>query len=336
VSARSEHRLFRLAEILRNPDLLKRPEALVAFLAWPGRLVLAAGREKHSGKSTVLTSGGAAVTRGRDFLGHRCEQGVVLWVSADQEHEGDIALRCMHFNADPRRFHVLYPSVATLDARLTEIEAVVRKLKPLWVVIDTLSNFARVKDPYSSTEWPEALIRFKELARTRNIAVTAAHHTPKHNEEEYRDSTSIGATVDQITTIVSNVNDRASPQRVLTSYGRLGNAAVTVELDGAEYRVVASAGSQLDQRILACVGATPNGSRNAIAKVLGVGHNKAMAAIKRLVDSGQLVEGAHGILVGNNRRPTAGEITLTAADYDRALAEQRIAEWARRAPRSRA
>jgi hypothetical protein len=336
VSARSEHRLFRLAEILRTPDLLKRPEPLVAFTAWLGRVVLLAGREKYAGKSTLVTAGAAAVTRGSDFLGHRCQRGDVLWVSADQEHPGDVALRCMRFDADPRRLHILYPGFAPLDARLTEIEAEAAKIKPLrWIVLDTLSNLARVKDPYSSTEWPEALLRLKELARTGNIAVTALHHTTKHDEEEYRDSTAIGATVDQITVLVSNEHDRAAPQRELKSYGRLGNAAVTVELDDAQYRVAASAGTQLEQRILAHVRATPGHSRNAIAKALRGRHNKAMAAIKRLVEVGQLVERAHGIHVGNGRGPT-NEITIVAADYGRALAEQHIAAWARHAPRSRA
>src|SRR3989442_1659644 len=69
-----------LAELLTDPDALKPPEAVVPRLAYRGRVALIAGREKLSGKSTLLTAGAAAVTRGTDFLGERCAAGQVLWV----------------------------------------------------------------------------------------------------------------------------------------------------------------------------------------------------------------------------------------------------------------
>src|SRR5439155_8742750 len=123
---------------------------------------LIVGREKLSGKSTFVTAGAAAVTRGAEFLGERCLEGDVLWVSADQELAREIVQRAQRFKAEPARFHILWPrdSYADLMASLDRLYPF-----PVLVVIDTLANFARVEDPHSSAEWPNVLMPLVRVAR---------------------------------------------------------------------------------------------------------------------------------------------------------------------------
>src|SRR5437899_10234157 len=81
-----------VAQLLDDPDALKPPRAIVPRLAWHGRLVLLSGREKLSGKSTLMTAAAAAVTDAlmfpeteadeRQFLDGPVDPGSVLWVSS--------------------------------------------------------------------------------------------------------------------------------------------------------------------------------------------------------------------------------------------------------------
>lgn len=185
-------------ELLKDPNTMRPPLAVVPRLAWQGRTTLLAGREKWAGKSTLLTAAAAAVTRGRKFFGETCPLGSVLWVSADLEPEADVAQRLVRFGGDPAMMHVLYPRAAEFDGRLAELEAELTRLHPSWVVIDTMAHFAAVEEASQSAGWVNTLIPLRRVCQKGGAAVTLVHHAPKGASDEYRDSTAIGGAVDQV------------------------------------------------------------------------------------------------------------------------------------------
>ena len=282
-----------------HPELLVRPAPLARYVAWPGRATLFAGREKKGGKSTLLSAAVAAVTRGVDFLGlSTCKKpGKVLWISADLEHEGDIYNRLKHFKADLSRVALIYPQAEALPDRLIELDSHIDLDAPTWVIIDTLSNFARVKDPYASTEWPETILHVKRHCRERDIAATFAHHTGKHSNE-YRDSTSIGATVDQITHIhEADAKHYTRNDRRMETLGRASGYEEThVTLDDGCYRITVHDKLALGDRIQAYLADNPGASQRTIEKEIGGDNKKIRDTLKFLVETERVTKstGAHG------------------------------------------
>jgi len=272
-----------LRQLHDNPDVLKPPEAIIPRLAWRGRTSLIAAREKTGGKSTLLTAGAAAVTRGTDFLGEPCACGVVLWITADQEHEADIVQRADRFGADWDRFHVLWPRKGFADviAPLDGLDPF-----PVLIVIDTLANYARVEDPHSSAEWPGILLPLVRLARDLPTAVAIPHHATKGENGGYRDSTAIGATVDVILELTPAA---ASPaRRHIKALGRWPMPNFAVELVGDRYRLVAGTDLSLDAQVLAYVQQHPGSSQARVRAHIGGRAGDTDAAVGRLLVSGAM------------------------------------------------
>ncbi|MFL5613765.1 MAG: bifunctional DNA primase/polymerase [Gemmatimonadaceae bacterium] len=329
----TERRLYSLADILLDDELLVKPDPLLPHVAWPGRLSLLAGREKYAGKSTFLASAAACVSRGRAFLGQPCAPSDVLWVSADLEHTYDLAERFIRYDAEPARVHVLYPAFGALEERLAEIEALVAQVQPKLVVLDTLSNLVRVKDPFSSNEWPEALLRLKELARVHDAAIIVVHHTTKADEEEYRDSTAIGATVDQIVLLVNRrkrKNAGPANRRALISRGRLGVSEISVDLGRDGYRVAESVTHALERRVREVVAEEPGVSRRRIIELIGGKQEHVVSAIDALVRRGTLAntgtEQKHAYVV-REQAVASDAITLTIEQFERGRTTSKIAAW---------
>ena len=285
-----EHaRFLRFDKILADPHLMTLPEPLVPFSAWRGQVTLVAGREKWAGKSTFLAAGAAALTGGRAFLASHLGPMDVLWVSADQEHWGSMALRHMRFFGDPERMHGLYPHLgASVDDRLDELEVHVRNVRPAWVIIDTLTTFALVRNPWQPGEWVGAIMRLKQIAQRYETAITVTCHTPKDREDEYYGSVAIGGSVDQLVTIQNLTKDVQDRERYITSFGRLGAGLMTVELIGDEYREVTSGGTDLDEEILAAVRDEPGLSQKKICNAVKTKKERVLEAVKGLVARGAL------------------------------------------------
>jgi hypothetical protein len=268
-----------LAEVLTDPDALKPPEAVVPRVAYRAHVALVAGREKLGGKSTLLTAGAAAVTRGAEFLGERCVAGSTLWISADQEHTSEIAQRAVRFGADPERFHVLWPREP-----LADLNAAVERVEPILLVIDTLANFVRVADPHSAAEWPAVLLPLIRLARDRDMAVAIAHHAKKNDGGGYRDSSAIGALVDLLLELQPDAGNPG--RRNVTVLGRWPAVNFAVELTGDWYHLVAAGELSLDARVLAFVQQHPECSQAAVRGHVGGRAQDADAALGRLLASG--------------------------------------------------
>jgi len=269
-----------LAQLINEPDILKPPAAVMPRLAYRGRVALIVGREKMGGKSTLLTAGAAAVSRGITFLGEPTIAGPVLWVSADQEHAAEITQRAVRFGADPARFHVLWPRESFAD-----LQRALDLVQPILLVVDTLANFARVDDPSSAAEWPATLLPLLRLARERDMAVDVAHHAKKGEGGGYRDSTAIGANVDLLLELRPDTSDPA--RRHVTVLGRWLSPNFTVELVADHYQLVAGGELSLDAQVLAFIQQHPRCSLRLVRSVGGRAEDVDQA-LARLLASGSV------------------------------------------------
>ena len=291
-----------LAELLLNPDALKPPEAIAPRALYRGRVSMFVGREKLSGKSTFLTAAGAAITRGEIFLGERCVQGSVLWVSADQEHASEIVQRALRFGADPERFHVLWPrdSFADLMKAFEQLNPF-----PVAAFIDTLANFVRVKDPHSSGEWPQVLMPLLRTARDLQCAVALSHHAVKSIDGGYRDSTAIGAAVDLILELRPDTGNPA--RRNVSCIGRWPAPGFAVELIGDRYQLVAGGELSLDAQVLAYLSQNPGSSKNAVRAGVAQRAEEVDTVLARLLSRGAIRN------AGSDRRHAYEVVQGTAA-----------------------
>jgi hypothetical protein len=196
-AARDEDRLYvSFAELLREPDALALPDPIIPRLAFIGRVTMLAAREKL-GKSTLVSAGAAAVTRGGAFLDGACPKAPVLWVSADMEHRSDMLRRAVEFKTNAEQIYALEGWEAGPLARLEEA---VKKLRPRLVIIDTLHPFAiacGLTDAASAAQYELVMRVFRRLAQQYELAVLLVHHGSK-KDGKYRDSSNIGASVDAI------------------------------------------------------------------------------------------------------------------------------------------
>ncbi len=282
-AARSPYRT--LAEYLADPTILEPPETIVPRLAWRGRVTLLAAREKD-GKSTLAGAAAAAVTRGATFLDGIAMRGVVV-LAALEEHPGEIARRLVGFDADPSMVHI---ATHTEMTPVSELEMAVGQIRPVLVIVDTLSAMAEGKlEDGSAKAWQPLMAALTKLARVFNCAVIIVHHSRK-SDGAYRDSTAIGANVDCI--IEMHSDDRDPNARHLKARARFPVPNCTIRYNGTGYEMVETAEPEEATRsaILRHVNEHPGCSLNELRKRV-VRSNKATATIATaLVSEGVLRE----------------------------------------------
>jgi len=269
-----------LAEVLTHPEMLRPPLVVVPRLAWSGRISLLAGREKMGGKSTTLTAGAAAVTRGSAFLDGRAPLGTVLWYSADVEAPYDIAMRFERFGGDPSRFLL----VTSRPASFTGLYALILEYRPTLLVIDTLGPAVAgdVTDAASADQWLPLLHKLREVAQATDTAVSLVHHANK-GTGTYRDSTAIGAAVDAILEVSESTE--APTVRNIKARARWAMPDFAVRLE--DDRLTLDAGEpSLDARVYHCIVAEPGISGNKVCDKLDGRREDVLACLKRLAADG--------------------------------------------------
>jgi hypothetical protein len=275
--------LFTLRQVRERIGTATAPLPVIPRLAYQGRVTLLAGREKTGGKSTLMTAGCAAVTRGAAFLDGTCPTGTVLWVTADQEHETDLVQRAERFGAHPDLFVVLWPrgGFVDLERALTQLPVL-----PMVVVIDTLTHFTPVADPFSPAEWPAVLMPLVRLAREREVGVVINHHAKKNDPGGYRDSTEIGAAVDMLIEVRTAGQEPA--RRRLDVVARWPAENFVVELTPEGYRLMTAGTLSVDAQVLAFVTQHPNATQRAVRE--GVTAKAAVVdrALRDLVNRGAI------------------------------------------------
>src|SRR3989442_1012693 len=182
------------AELLADQDTEQAPSAVLPFLAWPGRLSLLAAREKD-GKSTLVGSAVAALTRGEPWLGQPTGPTTVLWLY--EEPDRDFKARLQKFGADLTK---VFPLRLPLIDSERDLAGAVAQLRPALVVIDSLIRYAgrAITNATDASQWARVLTPLATLAHNPDgPAIFVLHHAGK-KDGEYRDSTEIGAAVDML------------------------------------------------------------------------------------------------------------------------------------------
>ena len=309
------------------------PPVVARGLAWAGRLTLLHAREKV-GKSTLIGAAVAAITHGASFLERPTRQGPVVWFG--EEHSGDVKKRLTQWGADCQQ--IAFGSRLTRDPDdPASLRSIVAHVRPVLVVVDTLTLFANVlgiRDLHGAGELGAALTDLVVLARQTEATVVILHHNRKNPSVcaetgdrfgEYRDSTAIGAAVDMIVSL-SHQHGGARTARRLTLQGRwhesplvvtLGSQGFTLHPDPADDARDADMPLPLRERVLLLLryrGPTARPGTIAIGRALncGTGGRKLQElklTLERLVDAGAI---DHDQRPGTTGRTQQG-YALTAA-----------------------
>jgi len=190
-----------LRDLLANPALLRQPDMVIPFIVVEGRVTLLSGREKI-GKSTLVAGAVANASCGDPVLGVAIPRPVrTLWYAID-EPLGDVVRRFHGLRADSDQI-IINDAPRSLDDLLTALELDLAAVTGVrHVVIDTMSKLIAMTgvDPNASREVEPFMTRLVDCLHKHNVAATLIYHTGKSGRE-YRGSTSIGATVDDILTL---------------------------------------------------------------------------------------------------------------------------------------
>ena len=274
-----------LTEILADPTILEPPETVVPGLAWRGRVTLLAAREKD-GKSTVAGAAAAAVTRGATFLDGIAMRGVVV-LAGLEEHPSEIARRLVDFGADPGMVHI---ATRIEFSPLPELSEAVERIRPVLVIVDTLSAIAEGKlEDGSAKAWQPLMAALTKLARDFDCAVLIIHHSRK-SDGHYRDSTAIGANVDCI--IEMHPDERDANARNLKAKGRFPVPDCTIRYNGSGYEMVETGEPAVTLRnaILGYVKEHPGCSLNRLRDGVVGSSAKVGCMVDELVKEGALRE----------------------------------------------
>jgi hypothetical protein len=299
-------------------------EELITGLAWRGRHVLLAGREKL-GKSTLVGAGAVTLTRGRRFLdgdeddaGSSGRVGRVLWLGMD-EARSEAKARLATNGAMPMNVMVLDPPdpKALLATWLTDPQQ-----RPDLVVVDSLIEYARrttseMPSSGDAAAWAPVVRQLTAWAHDHDVAIVTIHHATKATGE-FRDSGEIGAAVDCILTMLpptSNdnaavrwirVNGRRSITRESYSYAvRLTQQEVQVPTPQGMTTVMRDryvrehardvvAPPSLRDRIIAHVTAHPGSTQHDVFAAVGGDQNAVHRDLKAMAQEGVIREGKQG------------------------------------------
>jgi hypothetical protein len=282
------------SELMSHPELLVPPEALVPYVAWPGRLTLLAGPDKI-GKSTLLRQAAIAVATRGQFLGQQLNgrtPGKVLWFGLE-ESLADMVRPLVAMGYRPTR-----PSIG-FCRRLASVDEFYRALEfaPEWalIVVDTLAAFGYalgMESERDETEMTRVLHMLLDVARGGPAVVLNHHVTKSIDNPRERGSGAIAATCDVILTMGSRAEDETVVD--VKARGRLPVKSFTLEKSGGIFRLgqpaVAAAHDARSARVLQLVTAEAGElTSNAVARRLGGDRNSNLRAVNRLVELGILV-----------------------------------------------
>lgn len=289
-AVQNEARLNELAPTLEtwvnDKSLLQPPRVFIPRFAWRGFITLYSAPDK-GGKSTLLTAGCAAVSRGDAFLdGDAPDEPVrTLWVCLE-EHQGTLVQRFQLYNAHMNNVRIMaYPPNAREDLR----EAV-ELWKPDVVVIDTLVRYAEgsVKLSGDAQQWAGLMKDFIVLARTNHCAVIVLHHA-RRSDGQSRDSGDITSASDMV------IEQKGRPKNGIQKFtvrSRIQAEDFEVRLHAGVHEICSSSAESKDEDIaavLAHVVRQPKCSGEDIRhSKLGISNKRIEVAFKALRESGRI------------------------------------------------
>lgn len=293
-----------LGDWLASPELLRPPGIVIPCLAVEGRVTLLSGREKI-GKSTLTAGAAAAASRASDVLGQVVAEPIrSLWYGVDEPVSD--AVRRFHamgaepdgivINAEPRTMGELQVALARdLDA--------FPDVGVIWV--DTLSRLLAGSgvDPNSSRDVEPVLARLVDYLHEQNIAGVLNYHTGKGGRE-YRGSTAIGATVDEVLTLrrrgegdEDDFEEDSSDdgRRLLVQDGRNLRGRVQLRFKDGLYQLYQDTSDPRDRIMAALRSHGVIATRAELVKLAGVRKETGLKVIGELISEGAIIESGRNL-----------------------------------------
>jgi AAA domain len=314
---------FKLETLL---ELLNRPQVETDWLL-EGRL--AAGTvstvvsKPKVGKSTFARNLALAVSRGDPFLGFETKRGLVIYLALEERAE-DVAADFRAMGATGEESILIHADSAPATGILAVVE-LVRKLKPVLVVIDPLFRIAHIKDEKAYAETYAALGPLIDIARTSGTHVLLTHHSGKSAKADPIDSP-LGSTAisGSVSTLI--VLRRTDTYRLIQTRQRLGQDLPETVLQFArETRQVSLGENKLDTDRKGC-------ERAIIEFLADAGEPQTQAQIRSSVE-GQtrtiraaltaLVQGKRVLKIGEGTRgkPFRYELPDSGSQYSAGTSE---------------
>lgn len=286
-----------------------------------------------AGKSTLARCIAARVaTGGGTFLGRELAGGRVLHLAIEESPETWMNhYRQLGVLDCPDLFvrRGFLPPGRGLDV----LARAVREYRPALVIIDTLGRFAPVEDSSAYGQVGSALDPLLQLTREEGFACLAIHHSRKGqpgdgdtDTQEVLGSQNYAATAD----VVMSIRRKRDGTRTLSATGRDGvNVRETVlTLDEADGQIV-SGGLMTDRRkhdrareIADWIREQSGPVSSAdVLRALPGNRNATFAALRKLVDSGEIARTGKGPATRYSPQPDDGEsvsvsVSLKGTDTD--------------------
>lgn len=334
-----------LGDWATDPDMLRSPEVVIPHLAVEGRVSILSGREKI-GKSTLVASAIALASNGKDVFGVRVPDPVrTLWYTND-EPVADTVRRFTQFGAAPDGI-IINPEPRTFNELRAALECDLRAFENVGdVVVDTLSRVfaASGVDPNSSREVEPAIAELVDLLHRSNVSGILIYHTGKGGRE-YRGSTAIGATVDEVLTLRRRLQsedddfeDESSDdgRRLLVQDGRNLRGRLQLDFRDGVYRIHEEL-QEPRERILDAL--RDNGTvvgRAELTKLAKLRKESGLRVIREMIGSGAIIEHGKHLSAGSPRFPMNGTeseplaeplIRKGSGDGEAAIGEQGTAAY---------
>lgn len=298
-----------LGDWLADTELLQPPEVVIPHLAVEGRASLVSGREKI-GKTTLVAGAVGGASRGEPVLGTPLTDNIrTLWFALDEPVADTVRrfaiLGSAHdgilINAEPRTCGELMDALERDLETFPDVGV---------VVVDTLSRVLATSgiDPNSSREVEPAIARLVDFFHRQNVAAILLYHTGKGGRE-YRGSTAIGATVDEVLTLrrrgqgeEDDFEEDGSDdgRRVLIQDGRNLRGKLQLTYRNGVYSLYEET-SQPREKILAAL--RDHGvvtGRAELAKLAVVRKSDGLATIRELIGSGHIIESGKNLKLGSS------------------------------------
>jgi hypothetical protein len=171
--------------ITANELYLSRRE-IVERLCYAQSISLSVGG-KHHGKSTTVRTEAMCIARGMPFLGRQTTQGHVIYAaSAEEVPVARMELLRMGWDLQRDALSLVYenPDADDLEEErnrvLYEIANIALRNQTVFIVLDMLFDFARIRDEMSYANTREAIGKIQKLADITKAHVLATHHSPKY------------------------------------------------------------------------------------------------------------------------------------------------------------
>lgn len=297
-----------------DPSILEPPVITIPHLAVDGRTTLISGLPK-AGKSTVVGGAVSDASQGRPVLGVPVLGCVKTLCYNNDEPMSDTVRRFDRLDADPDMviLNDMPRSIAEVRAAL-EID--VGEFDPDLFVLD---NFSRVLamsgvDPNSSRDVEPVIAGLVDFLHRQGLSAILLYHTGKSGRD-YRGSTAIGATVDEILTLrrrgqsdEDDFEDEGNDdgRRLLIQDGRNLRGRLHLNFVDGVYQIYQESHAPREKilEVLRVQGSVSG--RGELAKLAGVRKSAGLEAIAELIVEGRITETHRRLSLGSAGFPDGG------------------------------